>query len=66
MTLEEHLTKITGAKDIQIAALLSQVDSLRDQMTKLVQASQPTTGGTAIDSAVKANGKAEPIPAPPT
>jgi hypothetical protein len=64
MTLEEHLVKISGAKDIQIAALLSQIDTLRDQVTKLA-AKRPEDEPLRPDSAVKPNGRSEPV-APPS
>jgi hypothetical protein len=64
MTLEEHLIKITGSKDLQIAALLSQIDILRDQFTKLA-GNVPKEAPATPDNAIKPNGKAEPVPAPP-
>jgi len=35
MTTEEHLMKILGGKDIQIASLMAQLDTLRDQIMKV-------------------------------
>jgi hypothetical protein len=63
MTLEEHLVKISGAKDIQIAALLARVDSLQDQIMKLA-GNTPGASPATPDNTVKPNGKAEPV-APP-
>lgn len=62
MTLEEHIAKISGTKDIQIAALLAQIDFLKEQAAKTAAPKPEAPVGDIWTG--KPNGRTEP-PAPP-